>query len=58
MVASVALVYEPLRIAVHHEVILGVLVVSEQVGGVFEITCKIPVQSAEDCALLTNILKV
>ena len=38
MVASVALVYEPLRIAVPPEVIVGVLVVSEHVGAIGLVT--------------------
>lgn len=58
IVAEVALVYDQLSMAFCPDMILGVVVVSQHVGGGFAITCKIPVQSAEDCALLTSILNV
>ena len=56
IVVDVALVYDPLSIAFCHEVMVGVLVVSEHVGGVFAMTCKTQVHEAFDWLLLTDIL--
>ena len=53
MVADVALVYDQLSIAVCPEVIVGVVVVSVQVGGGLAATWRIHVQVAEDVLLLT-----
>ncbi|MEI6774059.1 MAG: hypothetical protein WCL18_04595 [bacterium] len=43
-----ALAYEPLSMAFCPEVIVGVLVVREHVGGVLAMTCKTQVHIADD----------